>query len=239
MKQVSQHARSGEITVTEVPAPQLLPNCVLVRIAASVVSAGTERASAEFAGKSLLQKARSRPDLVREVVSKVQRDGILSAWQSVRTRLDQPQTPGYSSAGTVIAVGEGVTDLEAGDRVACAGAGFAVHAEVACVPRLLVGRIPARSPEQEVPFDQAAFATLGAVALHGLRTAEVKLGDQVAVIGLGLLGQLTVQLLKAAGCSVLGMDINPSTGEEAQRVADFIADTPAAVVMRAKALLEN
>src|ERR1700689_4219249 len=95
MKQVLQHARTGEITVEEVPAPQLLPNCVLVRIAASVVSAGTERASAEFAAKSLLQKAKSRPDLVREVFTKVRRDGIASAWQAVRTRLDQPQTPGY------------------------------------------------------------------------------------------------------------------------------------------------
>src|SRR5277367_500399 len=164
MKQVFQHARTGEITVAEVPAPQLLPNCVLVRVATSVVSAGTERASAEFAGKSLLQKARSRPDLVREVVSKVQRDGIFSAWQTVRTRLDQPQSPGYSSAGTVIAVGEGVNDLQPGDRVACAGAGFAVHAELACIPRLLVGRIPTHNPAEQVSFDEAAFATLGAVA---------------------------------------------------------------------------
>ena len=179
MKQVLQHARTGEITVEEVPAPQLLPGCVLVRIAASVVSAGTERASAEFARKSLLQKAQSRPDLVREVISKVQRDGIFSAIQAVRSRLDQPQSPGYSSAGTVVAVGEGVTDLQPGDRVACAGAGFAVHAEIACVPRLLVARIPAPlagDPRlaSEVPFDEAAFATLGAVALHGIRTAEVQ-----------------------------------------------------------------
>jgi predicted dehydrogenase/threonine dehydrogenase-like Zn-dependent dehydrogenase len=224
MKQVFQHARTGEITVAEVPAPQLLPNCVLVRIAASVVSAGTERASAEFAAKSLLQKARSRPDLVREVVSKVQRDGLFSAWQTVRSRLDQPQAPGYSSAGTVISVGEGVTDLQPGDRVACAGAGFAVHAEVACVPRLLVGRIPRRNAGEEVPFDEAAFATLGAVALHGIRTAEVKLGDLVAVIGLGLLGHLTVQLLKAAGCRVLGMDIDKSRAEFAVHLgADAVA----------------
>src|SRR2546421_7904817 len=196
MKQLLQHARSGEITVQEVPAPQLLPGCVLVRIAASVVSAGTERASAEFARKSLLQKAKSRPDLVREVISKVQRDGVFSAIQTVRSRLDQPQSPGYSSAGTVIAVGEGVTDLQAGDRVACAGVGFAVHAEIACVPRLLVARIPTLdvTAMDEVPFDEAAFATLGAVALHGIRTAEAQLGDIVAVIGLGLLGQLTVQL---------------------------------------------
>jgi predicted dehydrogenase/threonine dehydrogenase-like Zn-dependent dehydrogenase len=224
MKQVLQHARTGEITVAEVPAPHLLPNCVLVRIAASVVSAGTERASAEFAGKSLLQKARSRPDLVREVVSKVQRDGVVSAWQSVRNRLDQPQAPGYSSAGTVIAVADGIIDLQPGDRVACAGAGFAVHAEVACIPRLLVARIPSRSPLEEVPFDEAAFATLGAVALHGIRTAEAKLGDTVAVIGLGLLGQLTVQLLKAAGCRVLGMDIDTQRAECASRLgADAVA----------------
>src|SRR6478609_3327102 len=116
MRQVLQDARSGAVSVEEVPAPQLLPGCVLVRIAASVVSAGTERASADFARKNLLQKARSRPDLVREVISKVQRDGILSAVQAVRSRLDQPQSPGYSSAGTVLAVGEGVTDIQPGDR---------------------------------------------------------------------------------------------------------------------------
>lgn len=219
MKQVLQDARSGGITVAEVPAPQLLPGCVLVRIAASVVSAGTERASAQFAQKNLLQKAKSRPDLVWEVISKVQRDGIFAAMQAVRSRLDLPQSPGYSSAGTVLAVGEGVVDLQPGDRVACAGAGFAVHAEVACVPRLLVARIPSRpSNDGEVSFDEAAFATLGAVALHGIRISDVKLGDLVAVIGLGLLGQLTVQLLKAAGCRVLGMDIDASRADLARRM---------------------
>jgi len=215
--------------VEEIPAPQLLPGCVLVRIAASVVSAGTERASAQFARKSLLQKAQSRPDLVREVISKVQRDGIFSAIQAVRSRLDQPQGPGYSSAGTVIAAGEGVTDLQSGDRVACAGAGFAVHAEVACVPRLLVARIPMRDPSAgaEVSFDEASFATLGAVALHGIRTAEVKLGDLVGVIGLGLLGQLAVQLLKAAGCRVLGMDPDAGRADLARRSgADAVASSP-------------
>ncbi|MGA2344476.1 MAG: bi-domain-containing oxidoreductase [Candidatus Sulfotelmatobacter sp.] len=229
MKQVLQHARTGEITVEEVPAPQLLPGCVLVRVAASVVSAGTERASAEFARKSLLQKAHSRPDLVREVIGKVQRDGIFSAIEAVRSRLDQPQSPGYSSAGTVIAVGDGVTDLQPGDRVACAGAGFAVHAEIACVPRLLVARIPERPAGDEVPCDEAAFATLGAVALHGIRNAEAKLGDLVAVIGLGLLGQLTVQLLKAAGCRVLGMDLDPLRADLARRMGvDGVASSPSA-----------
>ena len=220
MKQVLQHARSGEITVEDVPAPPLLPGCALVRIAASVVSAGTERASAEFARKSLLQKAKSRPDLVREVISKVQRDGLFSAVQAVRSRLDQPQSPGYSSAGTVISVGEGITDIQPGHRVSCAGAGIAVHAEIACVPRLLLAHLPDREPIEANPvsFDEAAFATLGAVALHGIRTSEVKLGDLVAVVGLGLLGQLTVQLLKAAGCRVLGMDIDPERTALAQRL---------------------
>lgn len=225
MKQVLQDARNGAITVEEVPIPQLLPGCVLVRVAASVVSAGTERSSAEFARKSLMQKATSRPDLVHDVIHKVQRDGIFSAVQAVQSRLDLPQVPGYSSAGTVIAVAEDVTDIQPGDRVACAGAGFAVHAEIVCVPRLLVARIPAREDTQ-VPFDSAAFATLGAVALHGVRTAETKLGDMVAVIGLGLLGQLTVQLLKVAGCHVLGMDIDAERARLASRLgADAVADS--------------
>jgi predicted dehydrogenase/threonine dehydrogenase-like Zn-dependent dehydrogenase len=229
MKQVLQHARTGEITVEEVPAPQLLPGCLLVRIASSVVSAGTERASSEFARKNLLQKAHSRPDLVRDVINKVKRDGILSAIQTVRSRLDQPQSPGYSSAGTVIAVGEGVNDIRPGHRVACAGAGFAVHAEIACVPRLLAARIPVvHSNGDEVSFDEAAFATLGAVALHGIRTAEAKLGDVVAVIGLGLLGQITVQLLKAAGCRVIGIDIDEFRADLARSMgADATASSAA------------
>ena len=209
MKQVFQDARSAEITVAEVPAPKLLAGCVLVCTAASVVSAGTERASTEFAGKNLLQKARMRPDLVREVLSKIGRDGLVSTVSAVRSRLDQPSALGYSSAGTVVAVGEGIVDISPGDRVACAGAGHAVHAEFACVPRLLVARIPCET----VSFEEAAFTTLGAVALHGVRNADAKLGDVVAVIGLGLLGQLAVQILKAAGCCVLGMDISAERTE--------------------------
>jgi predicted dehydrogenase/threonine dehydrogenase-like Zn-dependent dehydrogenase len=222
MKQLLQDARTGELTVVEVPAPQLLPGCVLVRVAASLVSAGTERASAEFAGKSLLAKAKARPDLARDVMAKMRRDGWASTMQTVRSRLDQPQSVGYSSAGTVVAVGDGVADISVGDRVACAGAGFAVHAEFACVPRMLVARIPevslcgdGASPRlagpspatTQVSYEEAAFGTLGAICLHGVRTAEVSLGDTVAVIGLGLLGQITVQLLQAAGCRVFGMDL--------------------------------
>jgi predicted dehydrogenase/threonine dehydrogenase-like Zn-dependent dehydrogenase len=214
MKQVLQQARTGEVAVVEVPSPKLLTGCVLVRIAASLVSAGTERASSEFASKNLLQKARARPDLVREVIDKVRRDGLFSAAQAVRSRLDHPLALGYSSAGTVIGVGEGVNDIRVGDRVACAGAGYAVHAEIACVPRLLVARIP----DSSVSFDEAAFTTVGAVALHGIRTSGVKLGDVVAVIGLGLVGQLTAQMLKAAGCRVIGMDIIPARVELAKHL---------------------
>jgi predicted dehydrogenase/threonine dehydrogenase-like Zn-dependent dehydrogenase len=203
MKQLLQDARTGEMEVAEVPAPQLLPGSVLVRAVASLVSAGTERASAEFAGKSLLSKAKARPDLVRDVLAKLRRDGLASTVQTVRSRLDQPQSVGYSNAGVVIAVGEGVADINVGDRVACAGAGYAVHAEFACVPRMLAAKIP---ESDKVSFEEAAFGTVGAICLHGIRTAESALGDTVAVIGLGLLGQITVQLLKAAGCRVFGMD---------------------------------
>jgi predicted dehydrogenase/threonine dehydrogenase-like Zn-dependent dehydrogenase len=204
MKQLLQHARTGEIGIVDVPAPRLLPGCVLVRIAASLVSAGTERASSEFARKNLLQKARARPDLVREVLTKARRDGILSAISATRSRLDQPTAPGYSSAGTVVGVGEGVNDISVGDHVASSGAGYAVHGEFACVPRLLLAKIPV---ESNVTPEDACFSALGAVAMHGLRTAGASLGDVIAVIGLGLVGQLTVQLLKAAGCCVIGMDI--------------------------------
>jgi predicted dehydrogenase/threonine dehydrogenase-like Zn-dependent dehydrogenase len=225
MKQVFQDARSAVITVVEVPAPKLLAGCVLVRTAASLVSAGTERASSEFAGKSLLQKARMRPDLVRDILGKISRDGLLPTISAVRTRLDQPSALGYSSAGTVVAVGEGVTGINPGDRVACAGAGHAVHAEFACVPRLLMAKIPSGA----VAFDEAAFTTVGAVALHGIRTADAKLGDIVAVIGLGLLGQLTVQILKAAGCRVLGMDISVDrTGLALRMGADAVSTSSSA-----------
>src|SRR5438552_11003954 len=142
MKQIVQNARNGEIEVRDVPPPRAATGCALVRVAASLVSAGTERASSEFASKSLIAKAQARPDLVRDVLNKIRRQGILSAVSAVRSRLDQPSALGYSSAGTVVEVGEGITDIRVGDRVACAGAGFAVHAEFACIPRMLLARIP-------------------------------------------------------------------------------------------------
>ncbi|HVI10008.1 MAG TPA: bi-domain-containing oxidoreductase [Candidatus Binatia bacterium] len=223
MKQIFQDPRTAEITIAEVPAPKLLAGCLLLRTAASLVSAGTERASSEFAGKNLVQKARMRPDLVRDVLSKMGRDGLLSTIAAVRNRLDQPSTPGYSSAGTVMAVGEGVREFSPGDRVACAGAGHATHAEFACVPQLLAARIPS----DEVNFDSAAFTTVGAVALHGVRTAAAQLGDTIAVIGLGLLGQLAVQILKAAGCRVLGMDLSAARADLALRCGADAVSTSA------------
>jgi predicted dehydrogenase/threonine dehydrogenase-like Zn-dependent dehydrogenase len=223
MKQVLQDTRTGQIESVESPAPRLLPGSVLVRVAASAVSAGTERASSEFASKSLLHKAKARPDLVRDVLKKLRRDGVFSTVAAVQSRLEQPAALGYSSAGTVIEVARDVTGLTVGDRVACAGANYAVHAEFACVPRLLVAKIPSHN----ISFEQAAFTTLGAVALHGVRTAEVKLGDTVGVIGLGLLGQLTVQILKAAGCRVAGIDLSASRAELALvSGADAVASCP-------------
>jgi predicted dehydrogenase/threonine dehydrogenase-like Zn-dependent dehydrogenase len=215
MKQVLQHARTGEIAVVEVPAPKLLSGCVLVQIAASLLSAGTERAASEFANKNLFQKAQTRPDLVQQVISKVRRDGIFPTIAAVRQRLDQPVSLGYSSAGIVAGVGEGITDIQVGDRVACAGASYAVHAELACIPRLLVAKFPI---EEKIDFEEAAFSTVGAIVLHGVRLAEAKLGDVVAVIGLGLLGQIAVQTLKAAGCRVIGHDVLPERADLALRM---------------------
>lgn len=208
MKQLLQYLRSGEAVITEVPAPVPQPGEVLVRNAASLVSAGTERMVVSFAEKSLIGKVRSRPDLARQVLDKARREGALSTLESTFTRLDQPMALGYSSAGTIIALGEGVSGLAIGQRVACAGGGYAVHAEVVSVPKILITPLP-----DAVDFESAAFATLGAIALHGFRLSQVHLGEVVGVIGLGLLGLLGVAIAQAAGCQVLGIDIDP------QRVA--------------------
>jgi len=200
VKQVFQHIRTGTTEVAEVPAPVVRPGSVLVRVVASLVSAGTERMVVEFARKSALQKARARPDLVRQVLDKAKREGVLTTWDAVTSRLDQPMALGYSVAGVVLAAGQGAP-FQPGDRVACAGANQAVHADVVSVPKNLVVRVP-----DEVPFDEACFATLGAIALHGVRLADLRVGESAAVIGLGLLGQLTVQLLVASGVRVAGFD---------------------------------
>ena len=219
MKQVIQPLDADLPVVIDVPAPQTRRRQVLVQTAASLVSAGTERMVVDFAEKNLLAKARSRPDLVRQTWEKAQREGLLTTVDAVRSRLAQPMALGYSSAGVVIDVGGETPGLVVGDRVACAGGGYAVHAEVVSVPRNLVVKLP-----DGVSLEAAAFTTLGAIALQGIRLAEVKLGEVAAVLGLGLLGQLAVQMLKAAGCAVIGMDIQPGRVELARRMgADAVA----------------
>jgi threonine dehydrogenase-like Zn-dependent dehydrogenase len=219
MKQVIQSFKTGELSIADIPAPGVRSRGILVKTGASLVSAGTERMVAEFAEKSLLQKAQSRPDLVKQVVEKVQREGLITTLESVQSKLDQPLPLGYSSAGIILEAGLEAGGFKIGDRVACAGGGYASHAEIAYVPRNLAVKLP-----DDVSFEAAAFATIGAIALQGIRQAEVTLGHHVAVIGLGLLGQLTIQMLKAAGCKVYGMDINPSRAALAQQLgADAVA----------------
>jgi len=203
MKQLMQNLRTGETTVVEVPLPSVKPNMALVQTAVSLVSAGTERMVVEFAEKSLLSKARSRPDLVRQVIEKARREGILSTVEAAFNRLDQPMPLGYSSAGTLLNLGEGLQGFHTGQRVACAGGGHAVHAEFVLIPKNLMVLIP-----DSVDFEAAAFTTLGAIALHGIRLAQVQLGERVAVIGLGLLGLLATLLAQAAGCQVIGIDLD-------------------------------
>lgn len=208
MKQLVQNLKTGETSICEVPIPKPQAGMVLVRTAASLVSAGTERMVVEFAEKNLLSKARSRPDLVRQVLDKARREGFLTTVEAAFNRLDQPMPLGYSSTGTIVAVAEGIEGFRVGDRVACAGGGYAVHAEYAVVPRNLIAAIP-----DNLDFESAAFATLGAVALHGFRLAKPQIGERVAVIGLGLLGLLSVGIAKAAGCQVFGVDLDPQRVE--------------------------
>ncbi len=204
MKQLLQSIKTGKATIEEVPIPAPRAGQALVKVAASLVSAGTERMLVEFAEKSLLGKAQSRPDLVKQVLDKARRDGIAPTIQAALNRLDQPMALGYSSAGTIVALGANMQGFKVGQHVACAGGGYAVHAEYNVVPRNLLTPLP-----QKIDFESAAFTTLGAIALHGFRLAEPQLGENVAVIGLGLLGLLTIQLASAAGCNVLGIDLDP------------------------------
>jgi threonine dehydrogenase-like Zn-dependent dehydrogenase len=211
MKQLLQNLRTGKTTIVEVPLPTLRRGMALVNTSASLVSAGTERMLVEFAEKSLVGKARSRPDLVRQVIDKAHREGLLTTMEAAFNRLDQPMPLGYSSSGTIVAVGEGLQEFKVGDRVACAGGGYAVHAEFAVVPGNLLALLP-----DTVSFESAAFATLGAISLHGFRLAQPQLGECVGVIGLGLLGLLAVTIARAAGCQVFGVDLDARRVELAE-----------------------
>jgi predicted dehydrogenase/threonine dehydrogenase-like Zn-dependent dehydrogenase len=204
MKQLLQNIKTGKSTIEDVPIPTPREGQALVKVEASLVSAGTERMVVEFAEKSLVGKARSRPDLVKQVLDKARREGVVNTAQAAFNRLDQPMALGYSSAGTVIALGKDIQGVKVGQRVACAGGGYAVHAEYNVVPRNLLTPLP-----NTVDFESAAFTTLGAIALHGFRLAEPLIGENVAVIGMGLLGLLTAQIATAAGCNVLGIEVDP------------------------------
>ena len=185
------------------PLPKATAGRVVVRTEASLVSVGTEKAMFELARKSLLGKARARPDLVKKVVDKVRTDGLLETWRQVSGRLDTPVQLGYSSAGSVVKVGQGTSGFRTGDRVACTGSGYAGHAEVVSVPARFCVGIP-----DNVDFESASFVALGGIALESVRMAHAELGSRVVVIGLGLIGQIAVQLLNAAGSHVFGIDID-------------------------------
>jgi len=217
LKQITQNLRSGQLKIDEVPAPLLKEQGILVRNRASLVSAGTERMMMELAKKSLVGKARERPDLVRKVLEKLRRDGFLATLQTVREKLDREAPMGYSACGEVVAVGARAREFQPGQLVACAGAGHANHAEVNYIPRLLATRVP-----EGVSAEAAAYTTVGTIALQGVRNADVRFGETAVVLGLGLIGQLTVQILKASGCRVVGLDLSPQRVElAAQHGADL------------------
>lgn len=218
MKQIIQSYRTGELQLAEVPVPVCQENGILVRVACSLVSAGTEKMLVELAKKSLVGKAIARPDLARQVFAKMKKEGVRQTLEKVFTKLDNPIPLGYSCAGKVLAVGANVTRFKVGDWVACGGAGYANHAEVNYVPVNLATKIP-----EGLDVESAAFATVGSIAMQGVRQAEVELGHRVGVIGLGLLGQLTVQILKANGAKVICMDISEEKMELARLMGADLA----------------
>lgn len=201
MKQIVQNYKSGAVALKEVPVPLCRAKSILVRNQFSLVSIGTERMTIELGKKSLLGKARARPDLVKRVLDKARKEGIGKTFKEAMGRLDVPTPLGYSCAGEVVESGIAAHDFAPGDRVACIGQGFASHAEYISVPVNLTCRIP-----ENVSSEEASFGMLGIIALHGIRKAELTFGSTVVVIGLGLLGLLTVQLLKAYGCRVIALD---------------------------------
>ncbi|MFO0604592.1 MAG: bi-domain-containing oxidoreductase [Polyangiales bacterium] len=207
MLQVVQDVRSGVTGVREIPDPIAAPGQVVVAAAASLVSAGTERYVVELARKSLLGKARERPDHVRRVLQKIKQEGLLFTAQQVQAKLDEPMPLGYSSAGVVLECGRGVQEFKPGDRVATAGP----HAGVVSVSRTQCARVP-----DNVTFEQAAYTSVASIGLEGVRLAKVTLGERVLVVGLGLIGQMCVAMLKASGCRVFGTDIDPAKLELAK-----------------------
>ncbi len=226
MKQIVQSYRSGKMSFEEVPHPQVSDRTVVVRTIASLISAGTEKMIVELARKSLLGKARARPDLVQKVVRSIREEGLGPALEKVRSKIGTPIPLGYSCSGVVCEAGSGVDGFQPGDAVACGGAGYANHSEFNIVPQNLCVRIPDRLDTAgggAVLFEEAAFTTVGAIALQGVRQAALTLGESVCVIGLGLIGQLTAQICKASGCRVIGADIDPGKIEMAVKLGAGLA----------------
>jgi len=208
VKQILQSLKNGETEVADVPAPKVRPGHLLIATTRTLVSAGTERMLVDFGHAGLIGKARQQPDKVRMVLDKMKTDGVMPTLEAVRHKLDQPLPLGYCNVGRVLEAGHGVNGFAPGDRVASNGP----HAEVVCVPKNLCARVP-----DEVSDDEAAFTVIGAIALQGIRLAAPQLGERVVVIGLGLIGLMTVQLLVAQGCEVLGVDFDPQKLKLAER----------------------
>ncbi|QJW91167.1 Gfo/Idh/MocA family oxidoreductase [Spirosoma taeanense] len=227
MKQLIQNLKTGETLLQDVPAPQVRRGQVLIQTRRSLVSLGTERMLVEFGKANLIAKARQQPDKVKQVLEKIQSDGLMPTLEAVFRKLDQPLPLGYCNVGTVLAVGEGVTDLRIGDRVASNGP----HAEVVCVPRNLVAPIP-----DGVSDDEAAFTVIGAIGLQGIRLLNPTLGETIVVVGLGLIGLLTAELLRLNGCRVIGLDVDETKLQLANQ-RGIIALNPAAGTDPVKAVL--
>jgi predicted dehydrogenase/threonine dehydrogenase-like Zn-dependent dehydrogenase len=208
MKQVQQNLKSGETTVIDVPMPKARTGTLLIQTRRTLISAGTERMLVDFGRANYLQKARKQPDKVRMVLDKARTDGVLTTVDAVRAKLDQPLPLGYCNIGTVLEVGASVEGFAVGDRVISNGN----HAEVVCVPQNLCAKVP-----EGVSDEHAAFVVLASIGLQGLRLVEPTLGETVVVTGLGLIGLVTVQMLRANGCRVLGIDMDPSRVELARR----------------------
>lgn len=219
MKQITQNLKDGKMTLLEVPAPAVGRGMVLVRNHFSLISAGTEGSKVITARKSLLGKAREKPEQVKQVLGSVKSEGLAATYHKVMNKLDAPSPLGYSCAGEVIEVGAGVPDIRIGDMVACGGAS-AVHAEIVSVPRNLCAPVP-----DGTSLEQAAYTTVAAIALQGVRQASLQTGENCVVIGLGLIGQLTVQLLKASNIKVMGVDVSAAAVELAKKSgADFACE---------------
>ncbi|MFD2418480.1 bi-domain-containing oxidoreductase [Amycolatopsis pigmentata] len=221
MKQVVQNYKSGELALLDVPVPACKRGGVLVRTLYSLISTGTEMMKVSEAGLSMVGKARSRPDQVAKVMDSVTTNGVLATYRKVINRLDSYTPLGYSLCGVVEEIGEGITDVAVGDLVACAGNEHALHAELNWVPRNLYTPVPAK-----VAARHAAFGTVGSIALQGVRQGEPQLGDIVLVIGLGLIGQLVVQLLVASGARVIGADPDASRCRLAESLGALVCGAP-------------